>query len=298
MFNGEKTVEQAIHSALSQDNVEVEIVAVDDCSTDASLRAIREITDHRVRVFQLARNSGPSAARNEALSRATGDWVALLDADDWFSPDRLVRLTQLAETHDLDVVADDQWLWPASGSEQARRRSASLPFLKDTLPIKRVGLEQLFENVGLGIVQPIIRREFLERHAIAYRDTYRYGEDFRLLYELLSKGARMGVTGDALYNARLHESSLTADRVAMFSGMVKVLDDIRQEIAATGSNCGVEALQSAIRQAKETRAYGSVMDPLKQGKLSAAFMALSRNPAFPLQFASRMGKKLIKRVAI
>lgn len=91
VHNASPYLRQAVDSVLGQTLREVELLAVDDASTDDSLAILQACAarDARVRVFRQMRNQGQAEARNLALRHATGDFVCMLDADDWFSPDAL-----------------------------------------------------------------------------------------------------------------------------------------------------------------------------------------------------------------
>src|SRR5690349_5141074 len=90
-YNAESFVAQAIESALAQDWPEdrLEIVVVDDGSTDRTAEVVeRYVATGRVRLIRQA-NAGPCGAVNTALAAARGEWLALLDADDAWPPDKL-----------------------------------------------------------------------------------------------------------------------------------------------------------------------------------------------------------------
>lgn len=84
MYNRENTIERAILSILNQTFLPMEIIVVDDCSTDGSVRIVREIRkrDRRVRLIHLRKNSGAQAARNCGIKAAKGEWILFLDSDD------------------------------------------------------------------------------------------------------------------------------------------------------------------------------------------------------------------------
>jgi glycosyltransferase involved in cell wall biosynthesis len=90
VFNAEKTVERAIESVLAQVFSDFEIVVVDDGSRDRSREILARYRD-RITVLE-QRNRGPSAARNLAISRSSGEYLAFLDADDWWAPGMLARM--------------------------------------------------------------------------------------------------------------------------------------------------------------------------------------------------------------
>jgi glycosyltransferase involved in cell wall biosynthesis len=87
-YNAEHYIAKAIESCLSQTYAPHEIIVIDDGSTDGTA-AVAESFPSPVRVIRLAENMGVSVARNRGVQASTGDWLAFLDADDWFLPEKL-----------------------------------------------------------------------------------------------------------------------------------------------------------------------------------------------------------------
>jgi glycosyltransferase involved in cell wall biosynthesis len=86
VFNGEKYILEAIQSVVQQDYKNVEIIVIDDGSTDRSIELV-EKHPAAVKIIQQA-NAGPAAARNSGLNHASGDFIAFLDADDLYPPNK------------------------------------------------------------------------------------------------------------------------------------------------------------------------------------------------------------------
>jgi len=109
VYNGGRYLEAALRSARAQSVSDIEILVVDDRSSDDSLAIARRhaADDARIRVFALDANLGPAGARNVALAVARGAWVAVFDCDDLMHPQRLERLLLHAEATGADIVADD-----------------------------------------------------------------------------------------------------------------------------------------------------------------------------------------------
>ena len=100
-YNVSGIIERAIRSAAAQTAPPLEILVVDDCSTDNTAEVVRALARDipSVRLLSTPANGGPAAARNVGLREARADWIALLDSDDAWKPGRLKRLSEVAAPH-------------------------------------------------------------------------------------------------------------------------------------------------------------------------------------------------------
>jgi teichuronic acid biosynthesis glycosyltransferase TuaG len=92
-YNSAYTLEEAISSAMAQSWQDLEILMLDDGSTDASRRIVQKLAelDNRIQLFPSEKNLGVEATRNRGLDLARGEWIAFLDADDAWLPDKLEK---------------------------------------------------------------------------------------------------------------------------------------------------------------------------------------------------------------
>jgi len=97
-YNAALYIRAAIESVQLQTMRAVEIIVIDDSSTDQTAAIVQELSDQdgRIRYERMAQNVGPAASRNRGLELAQGEWVALLDADDRFHPKRLEILLEIS----------------------------------------------------------------------------------------------------------------------------------------------------------------------------------------------------------
>ena len=99
-YNLKLLIERALLSVIHQNGGhEIEIIIVDDCSTDETLTIIKNLACPFVKIIRQERNQGPAAARNRGLAIAKGDFMAFLDGDDFWEPDFLNETTKFLQTH-------------------------------------------------------------------------------------------------------------------------------------------------------------------------------------------------------
>ena len=192
-FNAAKTVEAALNSLLLQTYRPLEIIVVDDRSSDETVRILRRMaaTDDRIRVLTSDRNGGTYVAKNRALSVARGHYFTCHDADDWAHPRRIERHVALMEKYPQLVASRSDWV---------RMTDEGVPVLRGTLGV--------FSHANPA--STFFRRETV-MEGIGYYDQVRVDAD---LEHWLRLRAAFGVDRMArlrlpLALGRLHAASLT-----------------------------------------------------------------------------------------
>lgn len=103
-YNRGQIIEKAINSVLKQTYKELEIIVVDDCSTDDTFKIVQSIDDERVKYFRLAENSGACYARNYGVNNAIGKYIAFQDSDDVWDLSKLEKQLNYLKINEADVV--------------------------------------------------------------------------------------------------------------------------------------------------------------------------------------------------
>lgn len=203
-FNAEKMVQRAVDSALSQTLKDLEVIVVDDASSDGTAALIAELSrrDPRVRLYRREKNGGPAATRNTAMSVASGDWFALLDADDVMKPDRLERLLGAATDEDV-LVADNLEMYDMHAGKVVKL-GIDVALIGERLRLDCKGFVARCRTnqpdaIDFGLLKPLLRAAHLRQHGLAYDETIRHGEDFRLYLDALLAGGRLLVLPEAMY---------------------------------------------------------------------------------------------------
>jgi succinoglycan biosynthesis protein ExoO len=287
-YNGREFLEDALRSALAQDLQDLEVIVVDDGSTDGGWTIAEQMAeaDPRVRLERLGDRRGPGAARNRAIELARGEWLAVLDHDDFMHPARLARLIERARLDEAQIIADDQLVFSSTGEFKPARllqgRRAKAP---TWLTAERFLWEtRLFrDRSNLGFLKPVVHLGALRASGVRYDPDFIIGEDHDFLLRLLTIGLRCRVDPFLGYFYRKHACSLSHRLTS-------------PAIAAMGIKCAQyraslgEAPGELKRAADGWRssiatgcAFVDAVDAIKAGRLAAAAALLARRPqALPL----------------
>ena len=103
-YNAESTILEAVDSVLSQTDVELELIVVNDGSTDSTLEMLSALSDPRLTILS-GSNTGPAAARNRGIKRARGDLIAFIDADDIWLPGKVTNQLAALEAQPSAALA-------------------------------------------------------------------------------------------------------------------------------------------------------------------------------------------------
>ncbi|MEO0679253.1 MAG: glycosyltransferase family 2 protein [Pseudomonadota bacterium] len=211
-YNTERYLERAVRSALDQQGVALEVVIVDDASSDgtAAVAARLAAEDPRVTLAPNPVNRGCGGSRNAGALAARGRWIALLDADDAFAPGRLRRLLDIAEREDLDAVADLLLLYDLTAQELGDTQLEADGRFEVLTP--RSLLDSAVNpdaKLNYGLLKPLYRRELVVQGRWLYPEHARHGADFLGFLDTLVAGLRYGLLHEAHYvfSTRIGEKS-------------------------------------------------------------------------------------------
>lgn len=206
VYNGEAHVGDAVRSALAQSFGDLEILVVDDGSTDSSSTVVSTFEDARVRLIRQA-NAGPGAARNAAIDVASGCWIAFLDADDLWHPQRLER--QLAA---LDRNSDVVW----AAAEFDRRESSGAWNPRGQVPEELFETEEVIGDALSALAMAgmpwtstvLVRRDVVVAHD-GFDAALRVGQDRDLWVRLAADHPRLVYLREPLATKRQVAESVT-----------------------------------------------------------------------------------------
>ena len=194
VYNVEKYLERCVLSILNQTYQNLELILIDDGSSDSSGRLCEEFKtrDHRVVVIHSS-NGGQSRARNVGLDRAKGEFIGFVDSDDWISPEMYSYLYSLLLKYDCDVAG----IQPVHtrGEESRERKKERLQFFEG----KEILEEFLYEGIKTGsycVWKNLYRAGMLEGYRFPEG---RINEDILFNYQVFSKARKIVKSNRGLY---------------------------------------------------------------------------------------------------
>lgn len=175
IFNAEPYLRQALDSLIGQTLEDIEIICVNDGSTDASLSIIEEYAkrDHRVVVVD-GPNGGYGKAMNRGLDQACGEYVGILEPDDYVLPHMCSKLVEYAEKYDLDFIRADFYRFTTIEDKEWERRTRELVCHGRSDMYRKV-LNPQFDfdlyNTQMQNWTGITRRSFIEKYGIRFHES-------------------------------------------------------------------------------------------------------------------------------
>jgi glycosyltransferase involved in cell wall biosynthesis len=152
-YNGEKFLREAIDSILAQTYQNWEIIFWDNQSTDRSAEIFKNYTDTRLRYFYAPKHTWLYEARNYAIEKASGDFIAFLDVDDWWLPSKLEKQIPLFSDSKVGIVCSNYWIV----SERKNKRWIAL---RRPAPTGWV-LNEVLKTYFVGLLTLVVRRSAL-----------------------------------------------------------------------------------------------------------------------------------------
>lgn len=218
-YNVERYIAEAVESALAQTYPAVEVVVVNDGSTDGTADALLPYRDRVVYVEQ--ENRGLAGARNTAIGASSGEYLALLDGDDVWLPERLERCVPILEARpEIGMVGTDAYL-----IEETTKTTKRTYGTRKKYPFPAREEDQL-ATIALRnflFVSVLFRRSLVDRFG-GFDESLRRAEDYELWMRFLIAGARAAFVNEPLGYYRIRAGSLSAAAREQWAAHLTVLE--------------------------------------------------------------------------
>lgn len=235
-YNIENYIEKCLNSLFSQTHKDIEVILVNDCSTDKTMEIVSKFTDPRLKVIHHRENAGAGWARRTGISASTGDYVITVDGDDWLSEDFIEKLVKNAEETGADIVSGGITYIHDDNFEEIKR----------FLPRISEGMQKFLDYGNQKIIflnNKIVRKSMYD---IVPYSTRRYCEDTPVILPLLYYANKVSYVDTQGYYYLQHNQSL-CHKVNMFEdAMFKAL--CSQEMQAFFADKGKEYQELISKQ--------------------------------------------------
>ena len=202
VYNSESTLKECLNSVVNQTYNNLQIIIINDGSTDASLRIIKAYRDKRIELIN-KQNGGVSSARNEGLERAAGDYIMFIDSDDYLVNNNIIE--KIINTLTNEDVVRYGYIIERNGKKTKDLLTSRLrhvygsgeEFLLDALNIKK--------DYGWYLWQYMFKKSLWDTVSFPNREIL---EDLSTIYKIILKASNISVYDEAVYVYRINSLSL------------------------------------------------------------------------------------------
>ncbi len=223
-FNRAKTIKNCLDSILSQTVSPLEIIIVDDCSVDETVKIVENMNNRCIRVIALEINSGAQAARNRGIKEAKGDWIAFQDSDDEWLPEKLEKQISILNKYHFDpwtlIYSNTIWF------DVTKQKSLNI-----VIPgIQGVGAyKELLKNPGPMFQGMLVSKQALQKINFLDEKVPSYQEWDTAIR--LSQSCRFVYIEEPLFIYNLHEGeTISKGKTRDIKGYQYILDKFEQDI--------------------------------------------------------------------
>jgi teichuronic acid biosynthesis glycosyltransferase TuaG len=200
-YNASKFIKETVNSARNQTLNDIEIIIIDDCSTDNTFELMKEMAleDSRIKIFKGEQNMGVAKVRNKGFELATGKYAALLDADDLWLPEKLERQVKIAKEANADLVYCSYAMVDENGNKKCN----------DFIVPETTDFEYTLIKSVISCSTALMTDKLYKKYSFP---TNMYHEDYALWLDILKDGNK--AVGDTAVTAkyRLLQNSRSAGK--------------------------------------------------------------------------------------
>ncbi len=222
VYNTSKYLERCIKSTIEQDFKEIEVIIINDCSTDNSLEIIHKYLkiDQRLILINKEKNEGLSAARNSGIEIATGEYILHIDSDDWVEKDYFKEMYEYAQKNCADIVISDYYIDFDNGQNFYTRDQDNIVEV-----VKEKGIENIFLLKSYPCVwNKLIKTELYKKNKVQHPKGISLGEDLAVIPKLMYFSKKIIKLNKAYYHYIQNPLSITSqNNINKFYDLYKVI---------------------------------------------------------------------------
>jgi succinoglycan biosynthesis protein ExoO len=294
VYNGARTLMEAVASVLKQTYNNFELIICNDASTDETLNLLNNITDDRVRVIHNAQKLGEGPTRDRAIEMAHGFWLAFIDADDSWAPERLEVLLYEADTSEDKILFDDIWEChdTPSGMIPWRVLRGKYAFGGNGINTVELPIENFICQKRL-VKSALFPLNYVKKNNVRH-SCLPFAADTEFFLKILALGLKLCYVPKPMYYYRITPGSMSA-LATRSSLMREVLENAVSQFEHAPS------IQNALRKkiamiSHEEKEYTPFFLALKKKEIMKALKIVYRSPRIIPEFFSYAPERLFYHV--
>ncbi|MBP2662120.1 MAG: hypothetical protein H6Q71_68 [Firmicutes bacterium] len=206
-YNVEKYIRQCVNSVLNQTFTEFEYILMDNGSTDKTSEIIDELAliDSRIRVKRYKENSTSLSSIEILLDEACGEYIVLLDSDDWIEPEFFAKLYQMAKDHNADIAVGGTCFHKVNGEKTFRKIEKEMLLNSVDIPNYFPAIYNLFRPAW----GKLFRKDLVKKAYVPTPSNIIYGGDTFFCMNMLEYADKVVISDKVLHNYRHHYASVS-----------------------------------------------------------------------------------------
>lgn len=263
MYNAEKYIEKCIKSILNQTLEEIEIIIVNDGSTDNSLEIVKKYEENKKIIIQNNKNEGLTKTRNNALKLAKGKYIYFMDADDYLEENEkiLENLYNIIEKNEFDILIFDYFKDKVGKKEYIDSTDRT----EDLIVNKNLYLKDLINEKYRGVVwNKIIKKSLYLENNINFLENIFMKEDLDVTLKLVYYSSKIGKIKKAYYNYVMHDNqgTKTISKEKRINDEYYLYLDLERFFEKNNNECILKILKS-----KKWKLYKNILKKNKKVEL-------------------------------
>ena len=211
-YNAEKTIDKCLDSLLNQTLKEIEVIVINDCSTDDTLKKLKSYDDNRLVIINNKSNLGPAASRNKGLDKATGKYIGFVDSDDYVDKSMYKTMVESMKK-DVDLVCCSRYNIIGGNKK---------PIINEN----KTDNPHEFSKTSNYNVDKLFKKEIIDKYNLRQPENYKYAEDFAFNIRYKYYAHKMVILPDPFYYYIYDsEGSITNTYNKNIVGIIDVLSD-------------------------------------------------------------------------
>lgn len=207
-YNEEKYIKECIDSVINQTYKNIEIILINNNSTDNTLNIIKKINDERIKIYE-CNQQGVSHARNVGIKKATGRYICFIDSDDYWEKEKLEKQIKFIKENKYKFIYSDYMFLKKNGKKKRVKVPKSLTY------------KQAIKNTCIFTSTVMIDTKYIEKKYINMPPLKR-GEDTATWWQILKTGVTAHGINEVLAYYRLKKNSLSSNKIKSVIGTWKI----------------------------------------------------------------------------